>query len=340
MKPSLFAEAVALFGRSAAMGHPLFTKSPPGFDPRAAAVVKAAVDAQETGDAGVIGASPELGAAVFEFLTTLTPDSALMAVYNAGLVIPTPLRVRLAAAITAINARQRTEGHPAAVTRFSLQGRLLTPQPIDALAVFSTELLKVNGFAALAQKMLQLGCGAALDGYWHGTTLDSNTSSYDASGTGATAFLADLKKLFAAVFPGGTSLARAFFVCGADVALDISLLSDTTGSLIQSSMSPSGGKIIGLPAYVSPGWPGDKLSLFDGSRLAVGIDNDTMGLSASQSATIEMNDAPTQDATQGTGSSQVSMFQTSAVAIKISMAASIERAVDSACGEITGCAYI
>ena len=338
-KPTIFAEAVTLAGKLAATGAVLPAMSPKGFSAQTAMVLKAAVAAAETTDAGWLNASPEQGDAVAAFFASLQRDSALIAAIQRGLTIPTPLHAAVAAAITNISAYQQGELRPIPVSRFTLQRRILAPATVDAMIVVTRELLALPGASALVETMLTQGCGSILDSFFHNVMADSSTPSFVASGTSATAFFADLKSLFAEVFPTGTSTSRAFFVTDPATALAVSLLTDTTGALVMGSMGLSGGLIAGIPAFVSPGWPAGKLSLFNGSRICTALDN-SIGISSSDNATIEMNDAPSADAGQGVGTSAVSMFQTSASAVKISMRIAAERAVDSACAETVDCGWL
>jgi hypothetical protein len=336
MKPSIVAEALALYGRSLAMGAPLPTAAPAGFNPKSLIVAKAAVDSMMTGDSGVLGSE---GGDIQTFFTTLSPQSAFVQALRRGLLIQSPFHVAFAAAIANVSGHLRNEGHAAPVTRFSLQRRVLTPQPLDALIVASDELLKVPGASQFIQDMLSIGCANVLDSFFHNSVLSSTTASFDASGTAATNFFADLKKLFAAVFPAGTSTARGFFVMDSASALAISLLITTGGFLAVPSMGLAGGLIAGLPAFVSAGWPTGKLSLFNGERIGAGLD-DTLGFAASNEAAIEMVDAPLQNAIDGTGAAAVSMFQTSSTAMILRMRAGVEMVIDSAAAEIVGAAYL
>jgi hypothetical protein len=336
MKVSIVAEALALYGRSLAMGAPLPTAAPAGFNPKALIIAKAAVDAMQTGDSGVLGSE---GGDIAAFYATLSPQSAFVQALRRGLLVEMPFHTAVAAAITNVSAHLRAEGRSAPVSRFALQRRVLTPQPLDALIVLSDEMLRIPGAAALVQEMLSIGAADVIDSFFHGVMTDSTTNSFDAGGTAATNLWADLKKLFAAVFPTGTSTARAFFVCDAATALAISTLNSSTGILAVPSMGLAGGLILGVPAFVSAGWPAGKLTLFNGARIAAALD-DTLGMAASSEAAIAMIDNPIGDATQGTGEAQVSMFQTSSTAMILRMRAGVERMIDTAAAEVVGAAYI
>jgi hypothetical protein len=68
-----------------------------------------------------------------------------------------------------------------------------------------------------------------------------------------------------------------------------------------------------LPVLVSDAQTADRITLVDATGLAVFLGD--ISLRSSEQAVVQMDSAPTQDATTSTGSTVVSMWQTNSVAL-------------------------
>ncbi|MBK0327898.1 phage major capsid protein [Rhodobacteraceae bacterium F11138] len=87
-----------------------------------------------------------------------------------------------------------------------------------------------------------------------------------------------------------------------------------TGAGIADEIRPVGGTILGKPVIVTDGLDGRRMALVNGRAIAGNIER--LDIRASGQASIQMQDAPTNDGTTPTATSTVSMFQTNGLAIR------------------------
>ncbi len=111
----------------------------------------------------------------------------------------------------------------------------------------------------------------------------------------------------------------AVWILSARRALSLSLMRNALGQREFPDITMMGGMLEGLPVitseYQHSDSDGDNAVLVNASDIWLADDGQVM-LDASREASLQMNDAPTEDASQGTGSTVVSMFQTNSVALR------------------------
>jgi hypothetical protein len=149
-----------------------------------------------------------------------------------------------------------------------------------------------------------------------------------------------MKALLQALIDGGSDLDSAVIVMHPTEALTLSTMATSEGAFVFPQLGARGGTILNIPAVTSVGCvrsgsPSERvIAAVDGSMIAV-ADDGAIEVSASQLATLHMDDATTQDARDGTGTSVVSMFSTESVAIKLRRTINWERLADSAAAWLT-----
>ncbi len=119
------------------------------------------------------------------------------------------------------------------------------------------------------------------------------------------------------------SLDGAYWIMTPDTALNLGLLLNTAGTAFAfPQVDVNGGTFLGIPVIVSNAVPhstsaGSIVVLVKPSMIYM-ADDGAIAIDASTEASLQMDSAPTtQDATSGTGTSLVSMFQTNSIAVRV-----------------------
>lgn len=135
--------------------------------------------------------------------------------------------------------------------------------------------------------------------------------------------LTDLRVFLGTFAANEISLQGAYWIMTPDVALNLGLLLNTAGTAFAfPEIDVNGGTFVGLPVIVSNSVPH---STSAGSPVILVVprhiymaDDGAIAIDASTEASLQMDSAPgTQDATTGTGTSLVSMFQTNSIAVRV-----------------------
>lgn len=145
-----------------------------------------------------------------------------------------------------------------------------------------------------------------------------------ASNTTAAAFLTDTQTLFQTFDVNNLEGGGFFWVTTPKIARAISLMRTSLGEPLYPTVTPEGGTYLGYPLIVSGaamqvGSPvtgeGNLFVLGHAPSIAM-ADDGGIAIDASEEASIQMLDNPTNDATTPTATTSVSMWQTGCVAIR------------------------
>jgi hypothetical protein len=226
-----------------------------------------------------------------------------------------PLETRLVTEASGFSAAWVAEGAavPLSAATYEDNGRLPRLK-VSALAVFSDELLESLDPAAelfirdgLVSAVVEAIDLSLVDPANSGTanvkpaSITNGVTGISSTGDG----LQDVRNLVDA-FPLTGDLSRAVLI-GAPVTF--AAMHDP---VFLPGLGVRGGEAMGIPAIPS-NQAGDDLILVDPGSVALG--EDAMELRASNEATIEMSDAPTQNATTPTATTQTSLWQCDSTAI-------------------------
>jgi HK97 family phage major capsid protein len=187
------------------------------------------------------------------------------------------------------------------------------PKKLGIIIGYSTEMMRDSGnsVAVIEQdftKALQRG----LDAYVLSrlaTGLDS-ANSFGASDDPMT----DIREVINPLDVTGT--VSPILAAHPDVLLRMATLRDTGGYVFPEA-GISGGQCCGMPIYPCDALPANVLRAINPE--AVGFKVDSVQIAMSNSAAVQASTAPTQDASQGTGSTMVSGFQNFAVFAKFTV---------------------
>lgn len=127
-------------------------------------------------------------------------------------------------------------------------------------------------------------------------------------------------------------LGRAYFVLPPKMAVSLA------GLQIGRDVGARGGDIAGIPALTARGIPDGQVTLIDGDGILAAYD-ETARIGSSQEASVEASDAPTNDATTGTGASLISLFQVGAWSFRGILRAGWLRARTGSVSVLTGATW-
>ncbi|MGR9135661.1 phage major capsid family protein [Rhizobium leguminosarum] len=288
-------------------------------------ILKAAVAAGTLADPSWAGQLADMQAASSAFLQGLGGRSAFAALLDLGVLTRAPLRSRVGAVAEGVVGAVTGEGQARPVSRISLNGDALLPQQADAIVVLSREVIENASAAAHAflSRQLRRAVAKALDVGFFDRLITSATPTFSSTGDHVT----DLKTMLDATNSGE---GRLVWVAAPDVANSIALLNDGRGTASPEGVS----EFLNLPFAVSPGLAAGTLVLLDGDRILADIES--LGIDVARFATLEMNDEPTMDAITPTATPVVSLWQTNAVAVKVSALFGVSAGTADAVAVLTG----
>lgn len=270
-------------------------------------------------------------AASTAFVDATRPRSLALKLFESG-VIPIPTATRAVVVIADATASAIGEGAPIPVSSIALAGHELEPRKAISLVVLTAELLRSTSLAGrrLLDNSLQAGVAAALDRAFLAVATAGVTPIPSAGPTAADA-LVDTRRLLDAVAKPGASL---HWLVAQDVANAGSTLS-AAGDRTFPTMTPAGGELLGLPAFVSGAIPAGTLILVDAS--AFGGEISAVEIDYSDQAALEMSDAPASPPTSATVLS--SMWQSNQVALRATASFALEKLRDDAVAVLDGVAW-
>ena len=243
------------------------------------------------------------------------------------------------------------EGKPKPLTSFGYSRTSLPPLTVATIAVVTEKLLRRASVQAdeLLRNELASAVAARLDVDFidpakaassgvSPASITNGVTPITSTGVDADAVRADVKAAMSAFIAANNLLTSGVWIMPATVALGLSLMRNPMGHREFPDITITGGKFEGLPVVVSEYVP----TVSDGAYVALVnardvwvADEDGIAIDMSREAALQMSDAPTtQDATTGTGTSLVSMWQTNSVAFRA------ERFINWAKGRSTAVALV
>ncbi|MGO6781517.1 phage major capsid protein [Rhizobium ruizarguesonis] len=288
-------------------------------------ILKAAVGAGSLGDPAWAGQLADMQAASSAFLQSLGGRSAFGALLDQGILTRAPLRSPVGAVSEGVVGAVNAEGQARPVSRMSLSGDVLAAQQADAIIVLSREVVENSSAAsqAFVSRQLRRAVAKALDVGFFSTLITSSTPTFAATDNHA----ADLKQMLDTVNSGEGRLA---WIAAPDVGNSIALLNDGRGTASPEGVS----EFLGLPLAISPGIAAGTLVLLDGDSILADVEG--LGIDVARHASLQMDNEPTMDAITPTATATVSLWQTNAVAVKVSALFGVAAGTDDALAVLTG----
>lgn len=309
-------------------------------NPVTSAVIKAAVPAGTTLSGSwaedLVGDATSVYADFVEFLRPQTilgkfGQNGVPALRNV------PFRVPLVGQTSGGQGYWVGEGKPKPLTQFDFTRTTLEPMKVANIAVISEEVLRDS--SPSAELIVRDSLAAALRERLDIDFIDPNKAAaagvspasitngvtpVNASGTGgADDIRADIRALMATFIAANNAPTFGVWIMSSTTALALSLMVNPLGQPEFPGITMNGGTFWGMPVIVSEYVPTESsgspvvttgfVALVNAQDIYL-ADNGDIRIDMSREASLQMNDAPTtQDATTGTGTSLVSLWQTNCV---------------------------
>lgn len=299
-------------------------------------VSKAAVGAATTTDATWAG--PLVGdetSAFADFVEFLRPQTILGRFGANG--VPSlrrvPFRTALIGQTSGGEGYWVGEGKPKPLTDFDFSRTTLDPLKVANIAVVTEETLRDSSPSAemIVRDQLAAALRARMDTDFINpakaaaagvspASITNGISAITSSGNDADAIREDVRALFGTFIAANNAPTSGVWIMSATTALALSLMRNPLGQREFPGINMNGGDFEGLPVIVSeyfaPVSAGGFVALVNAQDVYL-ADEGGVAVDMSREASLQMNDAPTtQDATTGTGTSLVSLWQTNAVGFR------------------------
>lgn len=224
------------------------------------------------------------------------------------------------------------QGKPKPLTKFGYEDIYLGFAKVANIAVLTEELLRFSNPSAeaLVRDALRDALVERLDidfvdplkaavANVSPASITNGVTPIGSSGNDADAIRVDVKALMATYIAANVTPTSGVWIMSATTALSLSLLRNALGQKEFPEITMMGGRFEGLPVivseYVPTGSDGNLVILANASDIWLADDGNVV-VDASREASLEMDDAPTNDSSTPTETTMVSMFQTNSVAIR------------------------
>lgn len=243
------------------------------------------------------------------------------------------------------------EGKAKPVTKFDFNEIKLGWAKVANIAVITDELIRFSNPDAelIVRDALAAALIARLDNDFvdpakaevenvSPASITNGVTPIVSSGTDIDAVDRDIKALIATYLAANVSITGTVVIMRATTAFSLSLMKNVLGQKAFPDISLTGGSFYGLPTVVSDYVPEGMVILANTREIYLADDSQVM-VDSSGEASIEMSDAPTNDATNGQGASLVSLFQTNSVAIRAERYINWKRRRANAVAVMTGVSW-
>lgn len=269
-----------------------------------------------------------------------------------------PFNVRVPRQVTGGTAYWVGEGKPKPLTRLDFESVQLLITKIATIAVITEELARLSSPAAeqtvrdqLAAALVQQMDADFLDPANSGTatvkpaSITNGAPTVAATGTNYAALVADIKSAFNIWIANNMATTQGVWIMSEGAALSLSLMLNPLGQPYFPGLAQSGGTFFGLPVIVSQtaglhGTSGSEsiIVLANPSQILI-ADDGRVTVNSSREASLQMLDNPTNQVTDGTATTMVSMFQTNSIATLVERYVTWVRARTEAVVYITNANY-
>jgi HK97 family phage major capsid protein/HK97 family phage prohead protease len=226
------------------------------------------------------------------------------------------------------------EGAPKPLTKFDFNATELRWAKVAAISVLTEELIRFSNPSAerLVRQALADALRARLDidfidpskaasSNVSPASITNGVTAISSTGSDADAIRTDIRALWAPFIAANNPPNTAVYIMSSTTALALSLMVNTLGQPEFPGLTMRGGTLGGVPVIVSEyadntaGSAGGLVILVNARDIWL-ADDGGFTIDASREASLQMDDAPTNDSSTGTEASLVSMWQTNSVALR------------------------
>lgn len=317
-------------------------------------IIKATVEAGTTLDSTYARPLVNYNNFAGDFVDFLRPQT-IVGQFGVG-AIPNlnqiPFNVRIAGQTSGGNAQWVGEGAPKPVTGFDFNNTELRWAKIAAIAVLTQELIRFSDPSA--ERLVRDSLAASVIERMDIDFIDPNKAAVanvspasiingltpeTSTGTDAASIREDLKKLWAKFIAARNAPRNAVYIMNSTTALALSLMQNALGQTEFPGITMTGGTFMGVPVIVSDYVPMDSsgsiVILVNASDIWLADDGNVI-IDASDQASLQMLDNPTNNSATGTPTTVVSMWQTNSVAFRAERFINWQRRRASGAAYLTG----
>ncbi len=293
-------------------------------------IQKATVPAGLTTDATWAGNLVDQTNLASEFLEWLRPQTLLGRIPGLRRV---PFNVRIVGQSSGAVANWVGQGKPKPVTSFGTNAQTLLYTKIAAIAVITEELARFSSPSAetlvrdeLARAVIErmdvdfIDPAQAAVANVSPASITNGVVPLSPSGTAEANIRTDIATLLGQFIEQNVDVSGLVLVMPNTLAMAASLMVNSLGQPAFPGIGISGGTLLGIPVIATQyagnqSGAGNLVIALNARDIAV-ADDGQVTLDSSREASIQMSDAPTNDAATGTGQSLVSMYQTNSIALR------------------------
>lgn len=316
--------------------------------------LKAAVEAGTTVDAQWAAPLVEYNQFAGDFVEYLRPQTIIGKFGTNG--IPSlrriPFNVHIRGQTTGGAAYWVGQGAPKPLTSFEFNDVEMKFTKLASISVLTEELLRFSNpsaerlvrdalAGAIIEKMDQtfiLPSVAAVNNV-SPASITNGVTPIVSSGNDIDSIKLDVQQAMQQFIAARNAPTNGVWIMSATTALALSLVDNALGNRAFPDVNMLGGRFMGLPVIVSEHIVADTEGYFVVLANASDIwlaDDGVIRVDASREASLQMDDAPTNNSATGTGSSMVSMYQTNSVAYRAERFINWQKRRASAVAVITG----
>lgn len=285
--------------------------------------MKAAVPAANTGTPAWAGNLLTDGAAFDDFVEFVRPQTVVGRVED--LLRRIPFDVPVAIQTTGGSAAWVGEGAAKPVTQWTYDRTILRPLKVATIAVAtqemlmrasaSVDLLIRDELARAVRERLDIDFidpDKAATANSPASILNGVTQLTSSTATDAEGVRCDLEAIMGSFADANLTLAGSFWIMSERTAIALSLMQNPLGQTAFPGVNFGGGTLLGLPVFVSnyagTDSEGSVVALVRGSDIYLG-DEGGIQVSVSDQASVQMDNAPTNNGVTPTATSLVSFWQ-------------------------------
>lgn len=259
-----------------------------------------------------------------------------------------PFNVRIAGQTSGGNASWVGEGAPKPLTSFDFNATELRWAKVAAISVLTNELIRFSSPSAerLVRDALAAAVNERLDidfidpakaavANVSPASITNGATAVASSGSDAEAIRNDVQRLWAPFITARNPPRSAVYLMDSTTALAVSLMQNPLGQSEFPGLTMNGGTFMGVPAIVSDNVPPGIVVLVNARDIWL-ADDGQVTVDASQEASLQMLDNPTNNSATGTATSLVSMFQTNSTAFRAERYINWQRRRASGVAYLTG----
>ena len=304
-------------------------------DTRLHTFLKAAVAAGTTTDATWAGPLVDPTNLASEFIEYLRPMTIIGKFGTGG--IPSlrriPFNVRINGQTSGGDAYWVGQGKPKPLTKFDFNATTLTWAKVATIAVIAQELARFSSPSAeaLVRQALADAIVERIDRDFvdpdkaavanvSPASITNGIAPLQTSGSSEADVRVDVQAIFAPFIAANLTPTNGVWIMTSTRALALSLMMNALGQPVFPNITMTGGTFLGLPVivsqYVLTGSPASDLVILVNASDIFLADDGQVTVDVSREASLEMNDAPTQNGAAGTGASLVSLWQNNLIGLR------------------------